>query len=583
MDEAAYEVKKIRPDLERAANRNNRAKREELQSSLDACVAKTRDTARRFKQQYRQFFRPLRDFYPEVRKDLDEIDAAVQHPEQDFAVGMSDFKLDEDRTTKINQKGITVHQYGQDLVVLKRFTGRTKFCQELNALQVLRHPNIAELKISFTDGEDSIIVLAFYSGGSLQEWATLHADDAEALLRALLQLADGLAAMHKAGVVHADLKFGNVLMSSALSSAQPRITDFDASLDISDRAETVLALATRTIRLCGTKGFIAPEIEALLQSTTNATLAEAKRLVKPPIDMYAVGMMLTALMQDMRVAVSLKEFSAPLEALVRGLLSVDPSKRPSALAMKQVLHPLWLRKVSEMHSGELERKAEVTCDVCFCTTAREKTVGCSDNSTHVLCAAECLPTMIRAWASTPVETLAGRKEETLIKCLVDERCDCWLPRDKVVASLHGKDLELYSSCCRQVAEFIGRRALEKEQAARAGDPVAAAVTFIGEQYLNTKCPKRSCRQPAAISFTECLALKCNACGQYFCGWCRRMYPDSLQCHNCPCFRNPKIPLWTNEKDFYSHVLSSNRTYILKYLEGNFTDDQQAEVCRRIGL
>ncbi|MEU4268528.1 bifunctional serine/threonine-protein kinase/ABC transporter substrate-binding protein [Streptomyces sp. NPDC026092] len=90
----------------------------------------------------------------------------------------------------------------------------------------------------------------FVPGPSLAEAVGLHGALPEATVRALgARLADALADMHEAGLVHRDVKPGNVLL--ALDG--PRLIDFGIA-----RSAGATAL-TATDAMIGTPGFLAPE------------------------------------------------------------------------------------------------------------------------------------------------------------------------------------------------------------------------------------------------------------------------------------------------------------------------------------
>jgi serine/threonine protein kinase len=75
------------------------------------------------------------------------------------------------------------------------------------------------------------------------------------------QVADGLAAAHKAGVVHRDIKPGNVLLGD---DGRVKLTDFGVSRAVDD------VQLTRTGLIAGTPAFLAPEV-ARGQDPTSAS------------------------------------------------------------------------------------------------------------------------------------------------------------------------------------------------------------------------------------------------------------------------------------------------------------------------
>jgi TolB-like protein/Tfp pilus assembly protein PilF/predicted Ser/Thr protein kinase len=91
---------------------------------------------------------------------------------------------------------------------------RRRLTQEAQAASALDHPNIATIyDIGETPDGRAFVAMAYYDGESLRERLTrgpLHPGEA---LRLLIQIAEGLAAAHAAGIVHRDIKPGNVMLT----------------------------------------------------------------------------------------------------------------------------------------------------------------------------------------------------------------------------------------------------------------------------------------------------------------------------------------------------------------------------------
>lgn len=145
-------------------------------------------------------------------------------------------------------------------------------------------------------------------------------------------VADGLAAAHLAGVVHRDVKPGNVLIGE---EGEVKLTDFGVS-----RAVDEVQL-TRTGLIAGTPAFLAPEI-AQGRTPTAAS------------DVFALGATLYATVEGIppfglddnayallhKVAtgvVNPPEHAGPLLKIMMWLLSADPDDRPSAAQARDAL------------------------------------------------------------------------------------------------------------------------------------------------------------------------------------------------------------------------------------------------------
>src|SRR5258706_12519014 len=135
---------------------------------------------------------------------------------------------------------------------------RERFEREARAISSLNHPHICTLYDIGREGEADYFVMELLDGESLAarlERGPLKLDEA---LKTGAQIADALAAAHKAGIVHRDLKPGNV----ALTKSGAKVLDFGlAKL----RDEAIADNVTRTTPLTsqgtmlGTVQYMAPE------------------------------------------------------------------------------------------------------------------------------------------------------------------------------------------------------------------------------------------------------------------------------------------------------------------------------------
>lgn len=146
------------------------------------------------------------------------------------------------------------------------------------------------------------------------------------------QVADGLAAAHAAGVVHRDVKPGNVLLAD---DGRVKLTDFGVSRAVDD------VQLTRTGMIAGTPAFLSPEVARGSEPTAaadvfalGATLYTAVE-GHPPfgLDDNAYALLHKVATGDVRPP----ERGGPLTALLMRLLSTDPADRPSALQARDIL------------------------------------------------------------------------------------------------------------------------------------------------------------------------------------------------------------------------------------------------------
>jgi len=148
---------------------------------------------------------------------------------------------------------------------------RARFSHEVAAAQKVNGLYTALVVDADPNGPMPWLATAYVPGPSLAEAVAAHGPMPEPMLLALAAaLAEGLAAIHAAGVVHRDLKPSNVL----LAADGPRVIDFGIS-----RAAEASAL-TGTNLLIGSPGFMSPEQVHGLD-------------VGPPSDVFSLGAVLT--------------------------------------------------------------------------------------------------------------------------------------------------------------------------------------------------------------------------------------------------------------------------------------------------
>jgi serine/threonine protein kinase/tetratricopeptide (TPR) repeat protein len=99
-----------------------------------------------------------------------------------------------------------------------------RFIQEARAASALDHPNICTVhEIDETEEGQMYIVMAFYGGETLKQRIRRGALAPAKALDIAIQMAAGLARTHEAGIVHRDIKPGNVILTSR---GDVKIVDF---------------------------------------------------------------------------------------------------------------------------------------------------------------------------------------------------------------------------------------------------------------------------------------------------------------------------------------------------------------------
>ena len=127
-----------------------------------------------------------------------------------------------------------------EAVALKRIpkgmTDDDTFRNEINALLRIRstggHPHICALRESFDEGKDYCLILELVSGGEMFDHLIKNGAYSEAdAARLVREVASALAYLHGIGIVHADLKPENLMLSTQKSSdSVVKVVDFGCAV-----------------------------------------------------------------------------------------------------------------------------------------------------------------------------------------------------------------------------------------------------------------------------------------------------------------------------------------------------------------
>jgi serine/threonine-protein kinase len=202
-----------------------------------------------------------------------------------------------------------------------------RFLTERSALRAVVDPHVVRVHDLVVEGSILAIVMDLVSGGDLR--SALRAEGRLApgpAIEAIGGVAAGLVAVHRAGIVHRDVKPENVLVTAG--DPPVRLTDFGIARVVDG------ASLTRPTQLVGTPDYVAPELAA-------------GRPPSPASDVYALGVMAYELLAGRRPFVGpspaavlrahLDEAPVPppgldpgVWAMVAACLDKDPARRPAA-------------------------------------------------------------------------------------------------------------------------------------------------------------------------------------------------------------------------------------------------------------
>jgi len=138
--------------------------------------------------------------------------------------------------------------------------GRNDLLREARAASALSHPHIVTIHaVEEQDGVD-FIVMEHVAGRPLAEAIGSSGVRVDAFVEYALQLSGALASAHDAGIVHRDVKPGNVIINS---TGQLKVLDFGLARRTPKPDDVTRTIDGATFSgpgtLVGTAGYIAPE------------------------------------------------------------------------------------------------------------------------------------------------------------------------------------------------------------------------------------------------------------------------------------------------------------------------------------
>ena len=124
------------------------------------------------------------------------------------------------------------------------------FFREARSAAQVRHPNIVSIYEVGREDDTVFIVSEYVQGVTLAEWLTAKQMSVREAAQLCEKLADAVDHAHDAGVVHRDLKPGNIMIDEA---GEPHIMDFGLA-----RREASDVTMTADGKVLGTPAYMSP-------------------------------------------------------------------------------------------------------------------------------------------------------------------------------------------------------------------------------------------------------------------------------------------------------------------------------------
>ncbi|MEU3310220.1 serine/threonine-protein kinase [Nocardiopsis sp. NPDC055551] len=201
---------------------------------------------------------------------------------------------------------------------------RARFAREVRLVRRVRAPGLPAFLGADTGADLPWLATEYVPGPTLDEYVRGYGPlRGEALTSFAAGVAEALAAIHAAGVVHRDLKPGNVILSPDGS----KVLDFGIARAVEETA------LTRTGGLVGTPGWISPEQYRGADATDRSDVFAWAGLVAyaaighGPFGTAASDVLVSRVLSE---APNLEGVPAGLRGPVERALAKDPARRPDA-------------------------------------------------------------------------------------------------------------------------------------------------------------------------------------------------------------------------------------------------------------
>jgi TolB-like protein len=215
---------------------------------------------------------------------------------------------------------------------------RRLFLREARAAAALDHPFICTVHEVLEHDDQPMIVMECVKGETLQQRLTQGPLPIEELCQRATEIAEALGAAHARGIVHRDIKSGNIMLTA---SGHVKVMDFGLAMIVEPSGDDETArVSEQKAGIAGTLPYIAPEVLRGEGSSASS-------------DLYALGVVMYEMATGRRPfvgktdAVLVSEIlrrdptpprqlnssvPRPLEELILKLLAKEQSRRPPSAA-----------------------------------------------------------------------------------------------------------------------------------------------------------------------------------------------------------------------------------------------------------
>jgi eukaryotic-like serine/threonine-protein kinase len=250
---------------------------------------------------------------------------------------------------------------------------RARFEREAKTVSSLNHPNICTLFDVGREADTDFLVMELVEGETLATRLERGALPAPEVLKIGVQVADALSRAHRAGVIHRDLKPGNIM----LTRSGAKLMDFGlaratglagpgsgSGLTAMTHSPTIAQPLTAEGTIVGTFQYMAPEQLEGKEADTRSDIWSLGCVLyemttgKRPFEGRSQASLIAAILEHEPAPIaSLQPMSPPaLDRLVRAMLAKDPDDRVQT-AQDAKLQLEWVRAEGSLPSGVMAAPA----------------------------------------------------------------------------------------------------------------------------------------------------------------------------------------------------------------------------------
>jgi serine/threonine protein kinase/WD40 repeat protein len=194
-----------------------------------------------------------------------------------------------------------------------------RFAIEQRTLAIMEHPNIARiLDAGETDIGAPFFVMEMVKGRSITSYCKQNGLNLRQRLALFIPVCRAVNHAHQKGIIHRDIKPGNIMVMDEAGKAVPKVIDFGIA-KVMEGEGSGHTIATGVDQLVGTPGYISPE-----------QIENGSSHVDTRSDVYALGGVFFELICG-RALITPSDIAAkPIHVLLRDLAEKDPPK-PSTI------------------------------------------------------------------------------------------------------------------------------------------------------------------------------------------------------------------------------------------------------------